>query len=277
MKQVIRSCLLAALLVGVGAATSLFAADEIKLIRAFSAVGSRYDFVWHTLYMNIAAKNLAPDQKVFVHMDDGTGHWIDVAARFVHTTGEGYSLWSVDNLAGAFAAQAPCPPTVTDHGPTGRICDLIFALQLRAQGATYLDDNNGLLYHLKAGSGSLLGAAFPVSLESAEAFNFDAHPTAGGGVFVKNLGQEQTVTILYSFDQWKTTQSVPAQFQSQYFHAYGAVPSPNAQRVEYWSFHFPVPPPAASVDLAVRYQVDGREYWDNNFGQHYHLSVPPSQ
>ncbi|XP_019403631.1 PREDICTED: protein phosphatase 1 regulatory subunit 3D [Crocodylus porosus] len=89
----------------------------------------------------------------------------------------------------------------------------------------------------------------------------------GGTVRVLNVAFEKQVSVRYTFDRWQSLREVCARWHSGVPEVDGPGPA------DIFAFFLPVPPfllrPCSVVQLAVRYWVDGHEYWDNNEGQNY--------
>ncbi|XP_051489078.1 protein phosphatase 1 regulatory subunit 3D [Apus apus] len=91
-----------------------------------------------------------------------------------------------------------------------------------------------------------------------------------GTIQVRNVAFEKQVSVRYTFNQWKSLHEVCARWQS-------SIPEKNGQdQVDVFTFFLPVPPfllqLCSVVQFAARYQVNGREYWDNNRGKNYSLT-----
>ncbi|XP_030069905.1 protein phosphatase 1 regulatory subunit 3D [Microcaecilia unicolor] len=84
-----------------------------------------------------------------------------------------------------------------------------------------------------------------------------------GTVRVLNVAFHKTVAVRYTVSEWRSQQEARAVWQS------GGAAS------DLFAFCLPVPPfllqPGSALRFAVRYQVGGEEYWDNNDGQNYSL------
>lgn len=90
-----------------------------------------------------------------------------------------------------------------------------------------------------------------------------------GTIRVINVAFEKQVAVRYSFNHWRSQHEVSAQWHS-------SVPGKEGQdEVDVFTFFLPVPPflqLSSVVEFAVRYQVNGQEYWDNNQGKNYSLT-----
>lgn len=86
-----------------------------------------------------------------------------------------------------------------------------------------------------------------------------------GTIRVLNLAFEKTVTVRYSFTNWKTHCDVPAVWQSNDNHG--------ILNLDRFAFTITLPPfllqICSAIQFAIRYDVAGKEFWDNNQGRNY--------
>ncbi|XP_069808591.1 protein phosphatase 1 regulatory subunit 3D [Dendropsophus ebraccatus] len=86
-----------------------------------------------------------------------------------------------------------------------------------------------------------------------------------GTIRVINLAFEKTVTVRYSFTNWKTQCEVKAIWQSS--------DSKVVPNTDVFAFVIPLPPfiqqICSVVQFAIKYQVADKDYWDNNYGKNY--------
>lgn len=86
-----------------------------------------------------------------------------------------------------------------------------------------------------------------------------------GTVKVKNVSFEKSVKLRVTFDAWKNHTDVSCEYiKDTYPSSYS----------DTFSFEVPLPAellPHQRVEFAVRYQVDGCEYWDSNQGKNYSI------
>lgn len=86
-----------------------------------------------------------------------------------------------------------------------------------------------------------------------------------------NLSFEKTVHVRYTMDLWKSFHEEQAQFHE------------TIQSTSHtWDrFYFKIPIEATSetktIYMALRYTVDGQDYWDNNNGKNYEVIIKPNE
>ena len=100
--------------------------------------------------------------------------------------------------------------------------------------------------------------------------------TICGHIKVKNLAFQKFVAIRFTFDFWQTTSEVSAKYEQSLAH--GAF--------DRFSFVIRLHDILSKIEdktlfMAIRYTVNGRELWDNNWGQNYQIAfslpVTPKQ
>ncbi|MFP2910843.1 endonuclease [Pyxidicoccus sp. 3LFB2] len=237
--------------------TPALAADEIRLLKAHSAVSSRYGQVWQDVTYTLVVKNLAYEKFVYVYQKEPGGSWVNLPGTYVGPAGAGHELWQVTRQYAAWTT----PPEATR--------DLEFVPRLVVGGTSYWDNNWGANYHLGRSDGPMLHNTNVLSAGSIWRDNGDLDVS----VDVKNLGYTKNVVVVYTTDGWATSHEAPASYVSGYTYAYSYIQSPNAKNVERWQAHVPAIPGTA-LQFYVRYQVNGQTYWDNNFGYNYAHTRP---
>ncbi|XP_055964015.1 protein phosphatase 1 regulatory subunit 3D [Sorex fumeus] len=89
-----------------------------------------------------------------------------------------------------------------------------------------------------------------------------------GSVRVSNVAFEKQVAVRYTLSGWRRAHEAAARWRG---------PAGAAGAEDVFAFAFPVPPfvlaRGARVLFALRYRVAGAEYWDNNDGRDYSLTV----
>ncbi|KAM8946423.1 protein phosphatase 1 regulatory subunit 3D [Pelodytes ibericus] len=86
-----------------------------------------------------------------------------------------------------------------------------------------------------------------------------------GTIRVLNFAFQKSVTVRYTFTDWKSYYEVSAVWQKN--------DSFKGSDSDIFSFALPLPPYlqhiCSTVQFAVRYHVAGKDYWDNNRGKNY--------
>ena len=85
--------------------------------------------------------------------------------------------------------------------------------------------------------------------------------TVNGFITVNNLAYHKDVSIRHTFDDWKTVREVPAYYISSF---------EDGAR-DRFGFSLPFPTKVTEMHFALRYSVNGKEYWDNNCGNNYKI------
>ncbi|XP_053561512.1 protein phosphatase 1 regulatory subunit 3D [Bombina bombina] len=89
-----------------------------------------------------------------------------------------------------------------------------------------------------------------------------------GSIRVLNLAFEKSVSVRYSFTDWKNYYEVGAVWQN-------SIRSESTDS-DVFAFSLPLPPflqqICSVIEVAIRYQVEDKEYWDNNMGNNYSFS-----
>ncbi len=243
---------LAVLFVGLSAAPAL-AADEVRLLKAFSAVSNRYGYTWQDTQYTVLVKNLAYDKQVVIHGRDLSGAWVDLSATYAGPADNGYEVWKASRTYANYPS-----------GPAETTRDLEFVVRYTVNGQTYWDNNNGQNYVLGKNDGSLvIGANVLVAssyLDNSGHFSL--------GVDVRNLAYGKDVAVVYSKDGGQTWQEAALTYNYSYVYGYAHLSSPNVHNIERWTA-FISGNLTQTIRFAVRYTVNGQTYWDNNFGHDY--------
>ncbi|KAJ4475628.1 putative phosphatase regulatory subunit-domain-containing protein [Lentinula aciculospora] len=84
-----------------------------------------------------------------------------------------------------------------------------------------------------------------------------------GRVRVRNLSFQKWVAVRFTFDDWQTTSEVTAKYTGSY-----------SSEFDFFEFSIRLSDLVARIEektlvVALRYNVNGKEIWDNNFGRNY--------
>ncbi|KAG6327973.1 hypothetical protein ID866_11116 [Astraeus odoratus] len=100
--------------------------------------------------------------------------------------------------------------------------------------------------------------------------------TLHGKVRVRNITYEKWLAVRFTTDWWQTTSEVTAHYEQSVEGGAYDIFTFSIRLHDIWSWI-----EDKSMFIALRYVVAGREYWDNNGGQNYHIKfvvtpIPPS-
>ena len=82
-----------------------------------------------------------------------------------------------------------------------------------------------------------------------------------GIVVVENMAFEKTVSVRYSLDDWLSFNETVGTYIS----------NSSSGNTDRFMVVITVPRRSRSVEFAVRFSIDGQEFWDNNLGKNYRL------
>jgi hypothetical protein len=239
------------------------AAESVKLFTAFFGTQSRYGCTQYSGSFDILTTTFGHQKLVYVHLKESDGAWVDVPASFVETLPDGREVWRAWVLYG----QGACP--------TEKLAPDTFelAIKVSASSGDTWDNNGGANYKAAKASGSLLVGTNVVAGGMSVYVQSDGVRTFYADAFVRNLAYTKNVDVVYSTDAWQTMKTAPLAYTNLYVIGYGSYASPNSNGTEVWN-RPNVTFAAGCIDFAIRYRVNGAEYWDNNFGRNYHLCAP---
>lgn len=232
-------------------ATSLHvaAAGEVSLLK----VQTTFTFSRQANYsgrFEAVVANLGYQKQVYIHIKQKNGTWTDLPLSYNRPASAGKEVW-----------------LATYYGLPTDAASLEFAVKYQVNGQTFWDNNNNANYKAESISGTQL-VGTPV-YAGEDRRNFDSN-FLRGAVSLKNLGFAKQVNVIYSTNNWATTQTAAATFSSDYWSGL-SITNPNAYGFEEWTFALDVGT-ATQVAYAISYTVNGQTYWDNNFGHNYTLT-----
>ncbi|MNC31347.1 putative phosphatase regulatory subunit [compost metagenome] len=249
MKKLFAGLMMFTLIFGVPFVGSAFASgNEVKLIDSDVSVIYKPGYVGFT--GNIEVANLGPVKNVTVHYTTDNTNWYDTSAHYVGPTDGTHEKWSFGISTNG---------STTDHSELKDLSFIKFAIKYEVNNQTYWDDNGSANYYNEPNSQVPVES---VILGTPNVLNASSSLLAGtfsGNIYVKNLNPTKTVKVVYTTDNWATTNEGAATFNGFYN---------NFNTVERWSYSFNVPG-AANVKYAISYTTGGQTYWDNNYGNNY--------
>ncbi|MDR0306894.1 MAG: CBM21 domain-containing protein [Chitinispirillales bacterium] len=88
--------------------------------------------------------------------------------------------------------------------------------------------------------------------------------TLTGLVEVENLGYVKEITFHYTFDNGPNWENAPASYKAQ---THG---NKEAWEFSFVNYHYNM---SGTVTFAIKYRVNGQDYWDNNHGKNYEMKL----
>jgi len=184
------------------------------------------------------------DEKVTIHYSyDNTNQWKDVSATYSTTNNDGCEVWQF---------------LVPDNYSSS--CK--FCIKYEVNGQTYWDNNNGNNYSVGKYD-TVLGKNKVCVLHPWINFGRSESNVLKGDIAVANIGNPKVVKVRYSEDGGLTYKEA---------NAYNYNNPSDGGLVDNWSFAIQLNSSTHKVQFSVCYEVNGVEYWDNNFGSNYILT-----
>jgi len=242
-KKIFALTLVLALLIGIFAmvpSASAVSDRPVKLI--YAKPGHTSSGVTATGYVEV--ENIAYNKSVTIHYSfDGTD-WLDCAAEYYKPTWGNYEAWKFETTGK--------PALLSQVG----IVTIQFAIKYEVNGQTYWDNNNGNNYFVKVNK--YLPDQFDFGVGGVANYYANVYNGATEGYLqLKDLGDSKDVKVIYTTDNWSTSNQVNAQEQYSFYQS----------EVEMWEFTLPTT--SSNLKYKLSYTVNGTTYVDDNFGNYY--------
>lgn len=225
-----------------------FAEGEVKLLRASSFTMSRYGFTSVNRSYTILVQNIAFEKKVSIWGEGKDGQWYELEAEFENSVGTDQEIWELH----------------TNNGPAN------FVVKYEVNGEIYWDNNSNQNYKIES-EGITLFNDIKILTWSNDLYSYNNQTTFSISAHLQNLGYDKSVKVVYTTNNWTTTQTADLNFQSYQMYGFGSTRSPNDAGFEFWTAYitFEGTENIDSIEYAISYEVNGEKYWDNNFGFNY--------
>jgi hypothetical protein len=231
----------------VSAKTTGQADTPVQLTRASSYDQYAEGLNQYDRHFEVRVQNLAYVKQVFVRILRAGGQWTNISLSYAHAADSGYEIWSGD-LESMYSD----------------IYSNQFCVGYSVNGSTYWDNNAGSNYLLPNSGGTILGRGFNVGVESVCLSSTSLSVTLN----VRNLAYNKTVKVIYTTNNWVSSVTVNANYQSLYMIGYAVVSSPDAAGFEYWSASAD-PGRTNGIQFYVECDQNGVASYDNNWGANY--------
>ena len=204
--------------------------DRVKLHSA-TPYFVKYGMTTYEAY--IQTKDYASNQKVYVHYNYMDGQaWQDKEAEYFTTLNDGTKIWKA--YFTSFNAR--------------------YCIKYVADGVTYWDNNNGNDYL----AGNTIGSAPVISERMLYQYPYMGYTVMAQ---LQNYAYHKNVFVRYTTDGWNSYSDIPMFYYQSNFTG-----------TETWCATLPMGRDQFTSEdfhYAICYQVNGQEYWANNFGADY--------
>ncbi|AXT51484.1 hypothetical protein D1818_11800 [Aquimarina sp. BL5] len=239
--------------------------NPVKLVKAWKSFGSYrgYTSYYHKFAVEVA--NLAYDKSVSIYHEKKDGSWDEIVLSYNTTIDNQTELWTGEYSQGGYG--------ITEE------YDDEFVIKYVVNGSTYWDNNFGANYRMDNQEGYLfaksdLNVSVDTDFVSLSYAPYDNKNTFNITVDVRNLSPDKEVGVVYSSDGWQTQKYAPLAFRSTWTNGpFYSIQSPNNYNVERWQGYATLDASEDQVEYAVVYSVNGDEYWDNNYGNNYTVTI----
>ena len=197
---------------------------------------SKYGMTSYEVF--IYTRDDCKSQKVYVHYNYMNGQaWHDQEAELYTTLNDGAKIWRA---------------TFTSYNTE-------YCIKYVANGVTYWDNNNGRNYSY----GTSIGSAAPVI---SQRFGYQYSDWSGFQIsaLLQNYAYHKNVFVRYTTDGWKSYRDQALTYSESH-----------SGNTETWTTYLHLSNAechSEEFEYAICYQVNGREYWANNFGENYDRS-----
>jgi maltose 6'-phosphate phosphatase len=230
---------------------------KIKLLCVENVITRQATVVHQRLSVAILVENVAYEKSVDVKWAGEDGVWHTLRARY-HSSADREKEYWVARKSFTLVASKPLPGNVR------------LALRYRVAGKEYWDNNHGHNYSIQADTGIRLAQDIPVLNVRFESDVTDGQTVLPVVVAVQRHLEPERVTVIWTNDNWHTSQSTHCRFRRNYWDSElrSNARNPNHYGVQVWHA-------ALDVDHSRRIQYritcDTRKgsFWDDNFGRSY--------
>lgn len=246
----------------------LGANEKVKLLKS-KTVATYYSsslLKEKAFYVEVAKSGLK--RQVFVYHKMSNNTWKNFPLKYLGLAADSTKLlygWEFNYGVGTPLADSFATVGFSDQ----------FAIKYVVDGQVNWDNNNGINYSIAnpvATDGMFLQDGLHVS---ADTYHSSFSTVANGNrvqIFadLRNLAFAKEVTLIYTTNNWVTVKNAPFSFANTY--AYGGSNYsvyPNVKNFEKWMVNITPNIATVGVKYAIRYKVNGVEYWDNNYGRNY--------
>ncbi len=243
--------------------SKLSQSENVKLVSAWTSYSQKYGLTSYLRKFKVEVKSLAYNKAVVISHKMSDGSWKDFPLSYISSTTDNTEIWGANY-------------TINSYDQVGSAVFFAdeFVVRYEVNGQKYWDNNNYQNYKMNDLEGGFLRNDLNILIDTDYNRIYTYYNTANNAfnisADIRNLNPTKTVTVVYTTNNWSTTETAPLRFnQTITVGAQQYLTSPNRFGIERWSVNIDIPTAVNSVQYALVYKVNGAEYWDNNFGKNY--------
>ncbi|MGR9045497.1 MAG: endonuclease/exonuclease/phosphatase family protein [Gammaproteobacteria bacterium] len=237
--------------------------DKIQLLYVENVISRKKRVARQELTFFLLVENVGYDKQVDIVWAGEDEVWHTLPAHYHGTPGQGMEYWSA-RMAFRLTAQRSLPGNIR------------FGLRYRTQGQEFWDNNDGWNYTSQADSGIQLAADTPLLNIDYKARLQERQKSVPITVAVDRAIQAEKVTVHWTTDNWQHVHKTPCRTKINYWDekSNSNARNPNHYGAQVWKGRLRVAN-AFRVEYSICCESQGRQFWDNNFGNNYSASHEP--
>ncbi len=245
----------------------LVGSEKVKLLKARTVAAYYASSYIREKAFYVEVDSIPFSKSVIVHHKMSDGTWANFPLKKIRATNTQSEIWGWELNYGVGT------PDAARFANVGFSDE--FAVRYAVNGQVYWDNNNGINYSISnplVTDGMFMQAGLNVSADTYHS-TFTASTTNNNlRIFadIRNMSFNKEVSLVYSTNNWKTVKYANFTYANTYgFGGSNYSINPTSKEFEKWSVMVTLPLSATSVKYAIRYKVNGVEYWDNNYNKNY--------
>lgn len=241
--------------------------EKVKLYKARTVAAYYASSYIREKAFYVEVDSMPFSKSVIVHHKMSNGTWRDFPLKKISSTNTKSEIWGWEFNYGVGT------PAATTFASVGFSDE--FVVKYAVNGQVYWDNNNGKNYSISnpmVTDGMFMQDGLNVSADTYHS-TFTASTT--NNILriytdVRNIAYTKEISLVYTTNNWQTVNYANFNFANTYgFGGSNYSLNPTSKNFEKWTVMVSLPTAATTVKYAIRYKVNGTEYWDNNFGKNY--------
>ncbi|SEL22135.1 Carbohydrate/starch-binding module (family 21) [Aquimarina amphilecti] len=240
--------------------------NPVKLTKAWTTYSSYRGYESYVRKFTVKVANLAYDKTVSIYHQKIDGNWDQIPLAYNQSVDNGQNeIWFGEY-------------SLSGYGVNQVYADA-FVVRYDVNGTTYWDNNNGSDYKMSRTEGfffadSNINVSVDTDFVGLSYSAYDDQNRFNITVDVRNLDPNKEVGVVYSSDGWKTQKYLPLIYRQFWSNGpFYTIQSPNNFGIERWQGYTLLSASDDQLEYAIVYRVNGKEYWDNNYGENYMVNV----